>query len=163
VNELTILRDTVWTRIGIKKVAAQFTYANDFTHVRTWRPWETLESLKANHPHGKCYVITGTPGTKVNESRANSCLAEFNVMVGFQHIVANIDDMAELDQYVHHVEELDQMCRKEIDVSSLDPLFSWVRTDYIRDPDGIPYNFVGLRDAHTFEAYFTAFYSTVLP
>lgn len=160
-SEVIALRELVYTRIGIKKAALQFTYANDFEVVQTWRPWDTIERINTLI-HGKVYVIGGTPGDKINESRSNMALGEFNVMVGFQHAIVNVDDLAEIDAYVNFVKELDAMCQNEIDVASVSPLFSWTRIAYLRDPDGIPLSFVGLRIENMFEAYFTASYTTIV-
>jgi len=59
-------------------------------------------------------------------------------------------------------EQLRDVCRKEVDPDQ--ETFSWLRTEALKDRDDnvTPYSFVGLREAGMFEAYFTAYYTTLL-
>jgi hypothetical protein len=149
------LRDAVYTVIAAKQAATEYAYGNDFTLERTWRPYQLLDQMSADHPTGKVYVIGGTPIGYANLSRTNMVLGEYSVMVGFQRMVTDLNDSAEVDGYTSFVEELEDTCRLEVDPEQ----FSFTRLEFLRDPDGLPLSFIMLRDAHTFEAYFTVFYN----
>ena len=151
------LRDEVYTRIAAKQAATEFTYGNSFTLVRTWRPYQLLDKLSTDHPTGKVYVIGGSPIGYNNRSRSNTILGEYSVMVGFQKLVADIDSVSEIDGYVDFVQELEDMCRLEVDPT----LFSFSRLEFLRDQDGMPFSFLMLREASLFEAYFTVTYNRV--
>lgn len=151
------LRDEVYTRIATKKTNTEFTYSNDFTLERTWRPYQLLEALGSDHPVGKVYVIGGTPIGYGNRSRTNMILGEYSVMIGFQKLVDDITDVTEIDGYVDFVQELEDMCRQEVDPT----LFSFSRLEFLRDQDGMPFSFLMLRDSNVFEAYFTVTYQRV--
>lgn len=152
---ITELRDEIYTRIAAKKAATEYVYDNDFTLERTWRPYEQLEKLSNDHPTGKVYVIGGNPIGYTNQSRTQLVLAEYSVMLGFQRFVEDIDDVDEIDGYTDFLEELEDTCRIEVNPEQ----YSFTRLEYLRDPDGLPLSFLGLRDASTFEAYFTVYYN----
>lgn len=154
---ISSIRDEVYTRIAVKKAAADFVYSNSFTLERTWKPYELLDKLGTDHPTGKVYIIGGNPIGYGNESRTNLVKAEYSVMVGFQKLINDVNDLAEIDAYTGFMEELEDVCRTEV----LPDLFSFTRLEYLRDADGVPFSFVMLRDLFTFEAYFTVYYNRV--
>lgn len=161
-SQLTIIRDEVYLRFGVKAVADAFYFANDFVLEKTWRPWETLENLfdPNKYPSGKVYVIGGRPGDIATISRGNAVLREYPVHVGFQHCINDIADTAEVDRYVGFVEELEETLRLETDNAWLQIAFT--RLEPMRDPQGDPLSFVLLRENALFEAYFTAFFTRPL-
>jgi hypothetical protein len=154
---ITDLRDSVYLQILTKQTASEYAYGNSFSLERTWRPWDRLETLSRDHPTGKVYVIGGNPVGYVNQSRTQTVLAEYAVMLGFQRYVTDLDDVDEIDSYTGFLEELEDTCRLEV----VPDQFSFTRLEYLRDPDGMPLAFVRLRDAATFEAYFTVYYNRV--
>lgn len=151
------IRDEVYTRIAVKQANTEYSYGNTFTLEKTWRPYVLLDQLSRDHPAGKVYVIGGTPIGYANQSRTNMILGEYSVMVGFQRLITDLDDEAEIDGYVSFVQELEDTCRLEVTPE----LFSFTRLEFLRDPDGLPFSFIQMRDAHTFEAYFTVYYNHV--
>jgi len=44
--------------------------------------------------------------------------------------------------------------------SLADKKYSWDRTESMKDENGIPISFTGLREAQIFEAYWVSFYKT---
>lgn len=158
---LTTIRDEVYLRIETKRVATDFYFANDFVTQKTWRPWETIEDLAdpKKFPSGKVYIIGGRPGDIVSNSRTNCSLREYPVGVGFQKHIANSDDEAEITRYVNFVEELEETLRVECDNAWLN--IGFVRLEPLRDPNGVPYSFMGLRD-NIFESYVTAYFTMPL-
>lgn len=153
------IRDEVYLRIATKKAALGYTYGNTFTLERTWRPYQLLDQISKEHPTGKVYIIGGNPIGYVNQSRTQMVLGEYSVMVGFQRLLSDITSLSEVDGYCDFVQELEDTCRKEVDIAK----YSFTRLEYLRDPDGVPFSFILLREAHTFEAYFTAYYNRVRP
>lgn len=163
---LTTIRDEVYLRIETKRLATDFYYANNFVVEKTWRPWETIEDLADSRqfPSGKLYIIGGRPGDIAIISRSNMTLREYPVGLGFQKWIANTDDTSEIDSYVNFIEELEETCRLQVDSAwnALNwPSVSFSRLEPMRDPNGVPYSFVGLRD-NIFESYFTAFFTSPL-
>lgn len=165
---LKLVRDEVYNKIAAKKAAGiinppdGFTYGNTFTLVKTWRPWTALEDLAdpSKNPLGKVYVIGRNIGDQVNISRDKTVVGEFPVQIGFQRVITDIDDEAEVAGYVDFVEELADLCRLSVDENLT---AAWTRHEFLRDPDGNPMSFIMQRGALTFEAYFTSVYTLVLP
>lgn len=156
---LTTVRDEVYLRIATKQTAESFYFANDFVLEKTWRPWEELQDLfdPTKFPSGKVYIVGGRPGDIVSLSRTNMALREYPVHLGFQHKINRISDTAEIDEYVNFIEELEETLRTECDNVWLNIAFT--RLEPLRDPDGVPYSFITLRDSNLFESYFTAFFT----
>lgn len=160
---LTDIRDTVATTIAVKQLATRFYYANDFVLATTWRPWVQLEDLfdPKKYPHGKLYVIGGRPSDFQRISRSGAAQRDYPIQLGFQHAIQNIDDTAEIDQYVGFVEEIEETCRLEVGTAWANIAFS--RMEVMRDQNGIPMSFIQIREVNIFEAYFTAVFTQVLP
>ena len=168
----TFLRQEVFLRLSLKALRTPpapgqpsdettgFTNYNDFTLLESWLPYQDLPKLVQDHPQGLVYVITGTPGDVLNNSRANNGIVQQHaVMVGYQAAITRRDDVDEIDMRSEFVEELTTVLRKEVDPD----LFSFSRLEYLKDEDtGIPFNFYGARDGSTFESYLTAYYNYVL-
>ena len=154
---ITDIRDELYTLIATKKANTEFTYGNSFTLERTWRPYQLLEKLSTDHPTGKVYIIGGTPIGYANQSRTNMVLGEYSVMVGFQRYITDIDSLSEVDGYCAFVQELEDACRTEVDADQ----YAFTRLEFLRDPDGEPFSFILMREAQTFEAYFTVYYNRI--
>jgi hypothetical protein len=161
-HPVTLIRDEVHLRIGVRKAAEEFTFANNFILEKTWKPFEYLEDLAdpEQFPHGKVYVMGGRPGDLINRSRNNTAgPRDHGVMLGFQIVILNPQDDAEIDSYLSFMQELEDVCQKLVNL----PPFSFSRLEYALDPEGMPLSFIMQRKAQTFEAYFTAFYTRMVP
>lgn len=156
--DLVTIRDELFNRIEGKRLAAGF-IINDFSTEKTWSPRERLEDLQADHPGGKVYLIGLAADDTENRSRSNLTTREIPIMVGYQR--ANVDptDTPLIDRLVELEEQLRDVCRNDV---AEDLLFSWMRNESLKDENGTAMSFVGLREGHMFEAYFTAFYNRVL-
>lgn len=150
------IRDEIHTRIALKRTLEEFTF-NDFTLVKTWYPFQKLE-LMGDHPGGKVYIIGLAGDDAPNQSRSNVALREVPVQIGYQKPISNLQDTDSIDDLILFVEQLRDVCRKDVDLDG----YSWSRNESLKDENGIPYSFVGMREASLFESYFTAFYQTVL-
>lgn len=160
--DLTNIRDEVYLRISLKKALSQFVESNDFVLEQTWKPWECLEDLSntSKFAFGKVYVLGGRLGDLANRSRSNMAgPREYGVQLGFQIVPTNIQDTTEMDRYISFIMELEKVCQKEVDL----PPFSFTRIEYAVTPEGLPLDFIMQRKGLTFEAYFTAYYSKILP
>jgi hypothetical protein len=157
------LRDEVYARILVKRTALQFAI-NDFEAAKTWYPYSTLQSLAGDSPKGKVWVVSGTPGDIAAETRTNAGMRYHSVMVAYQRVVKErIKDLAFMDSLGQLVQDLEFMCRKEIgDVTGETNPYAFSRLEYLKDENGVPYQFTMMRKALTFECYFTAFYNIVL-
>lgn len=147
----------VYLRIDLKKTLAGFVF-NDFTLEKTWLPTQRLEKMKTDHPGGKVYVIGLAADDGLNKSRTNMSLREIPVQIGFQKQIDDIADFDALAQLVEFEEQLRDVCRKDVNHDAL----SWSRNESLKDENGVPFSFVGLREGGFFEVYFTAFYNYVL-
>lgn len=157
------LRDEVYVRIGVKQAAVAFTF-NDFQLIKTARPYNLLETLADETTFkGRCYVIAGTPGDISAATRNNAGLRTYSVIIGYQRVLGpRIEDLTFFDTLTTLVEQLEIMARKEIG-DPANSIYSFSHLEYLKDENEIPYSFVMLRKALTFEAYITAFYNLVLP
>lgn len=169
-NILIDLRDAIYARFVAKQQAGAWTYGNSFTIEKTWKPWEELTDFDENHPTGKVYIIGMSPFDQVKESRTNLTILDTCIQIGFQRKIADINDVAELDSYAKFAMELAEACRLEIDYdggptalgfADLEGI-AWSRTDFLKDPDGVPFSFTMLRKQLFFEAYFTVYYKIPL-
>lgn len=154
---LVNIRDEVYTRISLKKALSGFVF-NDFTLEKVWLPYQRLETLTTDHPSGKVYVIGLVNGDESTLSRANTTLREVPVQVCYQRRVPDLSDISAIDELVEFEEQLRAVCRNEVNLSG----FSWSRIESLKDNNRTPYSYVGLREAGTFEVYFTTFYNLVL-
>jgi hypothetical protein len=159
-----LTRDAVYTAINTKKTAEEFTLNNSFDLKRTWRPWAELERFDPTDgdlKDGRVYVIGARIDDIVNQSRSNMVQVSSPVHVGFQRAISNVDNYEEVDNYVRFLGELIDTCRLLTDITTT-LTCSFSRLEWLRDPDGVPLSFIHLRESHFFEAYFTAYYTSVL-
>lgn len=155
---LATLRDGLETAIN----AAKPTYVvTNFTLEAAWVPRETLEGLATDFPNGKVYIIGMAADDEPNQTRTNLCKKTLPVSIGIQKVInenpESVAGKTAIDLYVELEEQIRETCRKH------DPdNFSWLRTESLKDEDGTPFSFMGLREANIFEAYFTAYFVRVL-
>lgn len=147
------VRGELYTRINLKRALAEYVF-NNFTSEETYLPYKELQKFDTDHPGGHVYVIGLAYDQGETKSRTNLVLEEVPVMVGYQRRISDHTDTALLDQLVQFMEELYDTARKDFDLDG----YTWNRNESLKDENGTPYAFVGLREAGLFEAYFTAFY-----
>jgi len=143
---------SVYTAINLRKTLTEFVN-NAFTLERTAIPHKDLEDLVNNHGDGIVYVVPGTPGDVGNIGRKPSGgLREFSVQVGFQVAPVEPQDWTAVVQHLQFIAQLEAAAMFDPDG------FEWLRLEYLKDENDVPFTFMGLRNANIFEAYFTAFY-----
>lgn len=157
-GRLTDLRDQAYTRLRLNQINNAFVL-NDFDTHLTYIPYAHLSAMAEDHPNGKVYVVSSGHGDTVTKTRTNlGVIQEIPVQIGFQKTDVDYDDIASLDVLTELVEELQDMCRKEVLLEG----YSFNRIDVMKDEEDVPFSYVMLREARTFEAYFTAIYQLVL-
>lgn len=157
-SRLADIRDAVYTQLLLDRTNTLFV-DNGFNAEKTYIPYEHLADLATNHPDGKVYVISANHGDLINRSRENGAvIQELPVQLGFQKADVAYTDVASLDILAELVEQLQDMCRSRVDLSG----YSFNRIEVMKDEEDVPFNYVMLREAATFEAYFTAIYQYVL-
>lgn len=153
---LVTLRTALATEITARKTALSYV-VNTFEVEETWMPLARLEELAADHPDGKVYLVGMASDDLRAETRTNVCRREYAVMIGIQKAGIAPTDKASIDQLVELDEELRETCR-QVAVTG----YSWIRNEALKDDAGTPYSYVMLREALTFESYFTAFWNVAL-
>ena len=128
---------------------------NNFTLVQTWRDYKSLEELEAD-PNGRLYLIA-YPFDSMNRSRTNMVLQEVPVLIGYKKAAVKPDDTAMIDRLVSFLGQVEYVCRK------FDPdHYSYLRTEALKDEDGLPYCYTHLTNAGLFESYFVVYYNLVV-
>jgi len=155
-QELLDIRDEIYLRINVKKAALGYTN-NSFNISKSWSPQETLEGLKLTYTSGKIYVIGMSSDDDNSISRGNFNRKEVIVQVAFQTYLEDDQDVPTIDSHCAFIGQLKTTCREEIAI----PYYRFLRTEQLRDENGIPLSFVGLRKG-IFEAYFLAIYATTV-
>ena len=153
-STLLTIRNLVHAAIDAKKAINGFVF-NNFTTGAAWLPYGKVEDLPAA---GKVWVVGITTDQTPLLSRTNMVAQEIMVQVAFQRVV-NAQDEATLDACVELYEQLMAVARKSVDPTET---FTWLRNECLKDENGTPFSFVGLRQSSIFEAYFTAVYKTHL-
>lgn len=155
---LISMRDAVHARLLLDQLATLFVF-NDFDVEKTFVPYEKVAAMAADHPSGKIYVISSQFGDYINASRANRAIVqELPVQLGYQRADVDYDDETTVEQLVELVEQLQDMCRLRVDLDG----YSFARMEMLKDENDVPFSFIMMREARTFEAYFTAVYNTTL-
>lgn len=141
------LRKAVYTAIAAAQVAESLSIF-DFTLEQTHYPHADLKAL----PDAGIVTVICLAIDEDKITRGNAYQAEVPVQVAVQKKV-DPTDTAGIDEYLGLVGELRDVAR------TLDhDTFAWQRTDALKDQNGTPFHFVGLREASTLEAFFTAYY-----
>ena len=164
-NTLVDLRDEVYTRLLTKRLALDFVF-NDFVAEETWRPMKTYEQMTAApYDKGLVYVVGGRLGDRVKESRTNLVKAEYSVKLGFQKYIGEslAADPAPIDDLYLLVEQLEDMCRHDIQLDVNGAKTSYSRTEFLKDEDGVAFDFLRLAQVATFEAYMEVYFVVPLP
>lgn len=154
-----MIRDEIYARIGIKKLATGFTNNNSFQLKRTWYPHQDMAEFADLFPNGIVYIASGTPGDMRSESRTDMTMQIVSAKIGVQIRIPDRQDIAAIDTHVKFARELTQVCRKEVDLE----LFQFMTLEYLKDDNGVPYSFASMRELSFFECYFTANYLTTFP
>jgi len=81
---------------------------------------------------------------------------EYAVQTALQMMVSPTDN-DKLDKLMLLLGQLMQICRRSTLVAAPNK-FSWQRSEPLKDENELPYQLGQVRDSHTFEAYFNAFY-----
>jgi len=152
------LRDEIFTRISINKIALNYTF-NNFVLEKTYLPRADLDEFDDNFPEGKMYLIT-LANDDISKSRSNVIIRNLPIHIGFQRRVNDVNDVATLDTFMEFMDEIKDTCRKEIDTSDND--YSFRSLDSLRSDEDTPYEFEQLRQLGLFEMFFTTRYDIVL-
>jgi len=151
------LRQLVHDTILARKQAGGFV-VNDFKLGMTHRP---IVSLPDVPDAGQVWIIA-LAADDFKTDRADGFTREFPVQVALQKVLKQgsaADQDKLIDLYEDLEDELRDACRAAVaDHGHL----TWLRNEALKDENGTTFNYVGLREASTFEAFFTAFYKAGL-
>lgn len=151
-----LLREIVFAAIEQKKRTEQYT-VNDFEVEETYLPHQKLTEIPAA---GKVWVI-GLSGDDTLLTRGDSFTREIPIQIGLQKLLQG--DPRELTRQIDRYRELEDQLRDTCRLCTKEhEHFDWRRNEALKDENGTPFSFMGLRDQNTLEAYFTAFYQVVL-
>lgn len=148
------LRQLVHDAILDRKRRAGYV-VNDFELAMTRRPVTDVGKAPAG---GKVWIV-GLAASDQVLSRDRAFTREIPVQIALQLLLPDgvKDSEALLDRYEDLEEELRDTAR-----TLEHEHFAWLRTEPLRDENGTPFSFVGLREYNTFEAFFTATYKVGL-
>ena len=153
----TELRNLLALEVSIKRQEGFYTH-NDFMVEQVWVPEEELENLAKSYPGVKLYVITSPWEEGPNQTRCSGlALREVPISFGFQKAQVLTSDVAGIDLLVDLIDELYDVCR-HFDHRD----YSWIRTEALKDENGVPFNYTNLINHNVFEAYFTVYYNHVV-
>lgn len=152
---LVTVEKKIEEKIEARKAAAQYVF-NDFTVQRTALPLTTLEELPAA---GKVYIVGLAPDEQGILTRCNAAETEIPVQIGYQRATIPTDTET-IDNLKLLTEQLLETVRKDVDPEIA--WASWLRSIWLKDENGTPFTFMGLREGNFFEAYFTAFFKVAV-
>lgn len=157
-SPLVDIRNEVYTRILTLKGLSSFSF-NDFGLKKAWKPYTSIEEMNVSFPGGIVTVVGGLMGDRnIITRNGRTVLAEFSVKIGYQkYITDDIGgaDTSPIDDLVNFVEELDEVCRNRVDLDNV----AYLRTEFLKDENGIPFHFIRAAQLSTFEAFFDAYYN----
>lgn len=155
--QLIFLRNQVLAAITAYQTSPGFSY-NGFVAAASYIPAQKIEA--ADSQAGKVWVIGSILGDEERKTRMQPPLTqrELHVQVGYQQTNVTPDNITLLDQLCGVAEQLRDAVKNyaytAIDAAGCAPL--WTRHECLRDPNGLPLHYYMLREAVTFESYFTA-------
>lgn len=135
-------RASGWTEDG---ATVQFVN-RDFELHKTYYPDRSLQDIPAD---GIVWVV-GLHPDKSNKSRRHERVWNITLQVVYQIKVKKPQDFDELDVHVQMHEQLVQAAE---DSCLQNDLFTWNGSVGLKDENGLPFNYAGLREAQTFEAF----------
>jgi hypothetical protein len=150
-----IIRQLVYDAILARKRAGGFTI-NDFELEITRQP---LTSIDKAPPGGKVWIV-GLAAADHVITRSKAFTRDVPVQIALQKLItagSPAENEAELDRY----EDLEDELRDTARLVEHER-FAWLRNEPLRDENGTPFSYAGLRQHSTFEAYFTAYYKVGL-
>ena len=125
---------------------------NDFQVIETYYPAQQIEDV-AEQP--VCYVI-GLGADQDQLGRGKVYRSQQPIQIAFQAVLSSPGDVSAADTYAKLIEQLKYVTSTCMisDPSSV----SWQSNDVLRDETGSVVAYEGMREASTFEHYFTANY-----
>lgn len=150
-----VLRQLVHDEILERKRTGRFV-VNDFKLDMTHAPVIGIEDL---HPAGQVWIIALAADDRSPARDPSKFVRDFPVQIALQKRLDDGqpgDPDKTIDLYEDLEDELRDACRNAVRNHSE---LAFVRIEPLKDENGTPFNYVGLREANTFEAFFTAFYT----
>lgn len=130
---------------------------SDFELEQTYYPWQKLSDIPQA---GKVWVISLAADDTI-QTRGYAFKREYPVQIGLQKVLDG--DPRKLTQEIDTYRQLEEQLRDTLrEAVKEHRQFGWMRTEALKDENGTPFHFTGLREQNTFEAFFTAYYTAVL-
>lgn len=156
-SPMILIRQAVYTAIETARDAGLYTLGKEWSLDWAYMPYTELPDMD---PKGQVWVLGLAADDEQKQSRANLTQKEIPVQVALQKLVGSPDDKEHIDRLILMEEQLRWTVRKAVDITEEE--FSWIRTESLKDDEGTPFSFMGLREGNVFEAYFTAYFRHVM-
>jgi hypothetical protein len=142
------IRDALLAGINAKKTANGFTY-NDFATDWSNQPVTDLAEFPAE---GKVWIVVLASDDEQSESRIrNICKKYVPVQVAIQRQCDQGDKTLQ-DTMVTLEDQIREYLRTEFTLAG----WQWCKCEALKDDNGTPYSYMGLREVGIWETYFTA-------
>jgi hypothetical protein len=150
------VRTLINTAITARKAASGFVY-NGFSIENSHVP--TAKQAEASSKAGIVFLVglISNDLGQLSRKRPPPSLREIYLNVGFIRSDVDPQDIDLVDDMIELGEQLRDTCRA-ID----NEIYAWKKNVAMSFDEGTPYNYVGLREIRSFEAYFTAHYIVTL-
>lgn len=124
----------------------------------SWNPRSSVEQLKAD---ARIWVIGLAYDDAENLDRNNLTTRTIPIQIAIQAALPQDGDR--LDSEISKWVQLDEIVRDLIRHRDTPPdAYTWLRTESLKDPNGTPFAFSGLRQGSFYESYFTAYFKVVV-
>lgn len=127
----------------------------DLVVERAWVPYRLRADIEGDP--AQLWVIPMNHDAFPSQSRRSLTRVEVPIQTGLQKTITDHQVTTEIDELV----ELDEQILNSIRL--LNPsLYSWVRTESLKDENALPMDFTKIRDENTFESYHIHYFNFVL-
>lgn len=157
------LAQLIETKVNDYKAAAKFA-DNSFAVERTYFPTQRLPDVPED---GKLWIISLAADDAI-VSRGNLYTSEIPIQLAYQRLLSikpaeKGKGPQDLTTVIDTLIELEEQFRDAVQDAVIgNENFTWLRNEALKDENETPFSFTGLREANTFETFFTAVYSVQL-
>lgn len=125
------------------------------TAERAWAPHTSRVIIEAAPPN--LWVLPMNNDTFPSQTRTSLSRTEIPIQTGLQSTFESHQVLAEIDLLVELEEQMSDTIRK-LDLDG----YSWIRSEALRDENGLPFDFTKIRDENTYECYKVHYFNYVL-
>jgi hypothetical protein len=155
-SRIQSLRSYLACLVKTKRDLKQYAY-NDFVIKETYYPRSEL----ATELEPGFWWFMGLSSDEALLTRGRTATEDLPIHFGFQRYV-DVDSLATMDLMTLLVEQVKHTIRLDRSIELDGQVYAWQRNESIKDPNGLPVSYMGLRNGKIYETYFTAYFRTVL-